>query len=581
MRSRVVSRVWRRFALAALVPVSAALVAQDSSPDEWTTWGGGVERTGWNRSETALSKSTVDRLTLKWHTQIDKEVPLAIESGASMLTAPLVARGVKTPQGTKTLVYTLAVSNTLAAIDAATGKIQWQVTFENVTPPANPADWICTNTSTATPVIDKTSGILYAIASDGRLHGVDLSSGAPKMAPVDVVPPYSRNWSLNLIDGVLYTTVGRGCGNPSPASARPPEATATPTGAAADTAAGTASARAGRGPSRPVVASHMVAIDLKNPARPITRLFTSTSRPGGAWTRAGLVWAFDSLFVLTADGAWDPARGLWSQSLLRLEPKTLKVLDYFTPANFDEINAKDLDFSSGGTVAFAVEGRSLVLSAGKDGTVYLHDLGALGGPDHRTPLFSLKAGNDEMSYASNGVWGAPATFVNARNERWVYLPMWGPPSKSATFAKTNGDAPNGSIMAFQVVLEKSRPVLIPKWVSRDLAMPESPVIANGIVYALSTGENTLQRHTDPRYQALYTGPDGGPPPRTGTLTAEERGQHVTHATLYALDAETGQELYSSGKAIDDWTHLSSITVTGGSVYVTTRKSFVYAFGLAR
>jgi hypothetical protein len=294
-----------------------------------------------------------------------------------------------------------------------------------------------------------------------------------------------------------------------------------------------------------------------------------------------MVAAFDSLLVMTADGQWDPARGLWGQSLLRLEPRTLKVLDYFTPQNLEEINAKDLDFSSGGTVAFAFEGRNLVLSAGKDGTVFLHDLRSLGGQDHRTPLFSLKAGNDEMSYASNGVWGAPATFVNARNERWVYLPMWGPPSKSTTFARQNGEAPNGSVMAFQVVLQNNQPVLVPRWVSRDLAMPESPVIANGLVYALSTGENTLQRHTDPRYQALFKGPDGGPPPRTGNLTAAERGQHTTHATLYALDAETGQQLYSSGTAIDDWTHLSSVTVADGSVYVTTRRSFVYAFGLPR
>ena len=32
-------------------------------------------------------------------------------------------------------------------------------------------------------------------------------------------------------------------------------------------------------------------------------------------------------------------------------------------------------------------------------------------------------------------------------------------------------------------------------------------------------------------------------------------------------------------SIDDWTHLSSITVADGSVYVTTRKTIVYAFGL--
>jgi outer membrane protein assembly factor BamB len=116
-------------------------------------------------------------------------------------------------------------------------------------------------------------------------------------------------------------------------------------------------------------------------------------------------------------------------------------------------------------------------------------------------------------------------------------------------------------------------------VSRNLAVPDSPVIANGLVYALSTGENTLQRHTDPRYHAIYQKPGMPPLPKTGTMTAEERGMNTTHATLYALDPETGEELFTSGTTIDDWTHLSSVTVADGQVYVTTRKSFVYAFGV--
>ena len=69
--------------------------------------------------------------------------------------------------------------------------------------------------------------------------------------------------------------------------------------------------------------------------------------------------------------------------------------------------------------------------------------------------------------------------------------------------------------------------------------------------------------------------------RRSSRIIPERGQNTTHTILYALDAETGQELYSSKDEIDDWTHLSSITVADGSVYVTTRKTFVYAFGLKK
>ena len=579
--------------------ISWAVQAQTAGSREWLTWGGDPERTGWNRGETVLSKQSVGRLALKWKTQIDKEVSIEIESGNSMLTAPLVAQGVRTPQGPKTVVYTLAASNTLAALDAATGATIWRRTFDNTVDPKSTANWICTNTSTATPVIDKSKNIIYMLAADGRLHGVDLASGEARLVPPpEFVTPFSRNWSLNLVDGVLYTTVGRGCGNgPVPGAPAPPPGTIRGGGAppppadAAARAGGTPprgqGAPAGEAPGRgrgrgappPPVAAHMIAMDLNNPARPVTRFFTSTARPNGAWSRGGLAWAQNSLLVQTADGVWNPPEGLWGQTLLRLAPRTLQLLDYFTPANLEELNANDLDYGSGGTLGFTFEGRELVVSAGKDGTVYLLDAKSLGGADHRTPMFAIKAGNDELSYASMGVWGAPSTFVNARNERWVYFPMWGPPSKNVTFERSHGDARDGSIMAFQVVAQGGKAALVPKWVSRNLAVPDSPVIANGVIYAISTGENTLQRHTDPRYHQIYQKPGAPPLPKTGTLTAEERGQNTTHTILYALDAETGEELYSSKDLIDDWTHLSSITVADGSVYVTTRKTIVYAFGL--
>ena len=493
--------------------ISWAVQAQSGRTREWLTWGGDIERTGWNRGETALSKQTVGRLALKWKTQIDKEVSIEIESGNSMLTAPLVAQGVRTPQGLKTVVYTLSASNTLAALDAATGAAIWRRTFDNTVDPRNAPNWICTNMSTATPVIDKSKNTIYMLAADGRLHGVDLASGEAKLVPPpEFVTPFSRNWSLNLVDGVLYTTVGRGCGNgPVPGAPAPPPGTIRGGGAPAPQGDAAAASPAERRPvkarqpargagrrrwwsrtwqrrSASPVAAHMIAMDLNNPARPISRFFTSTARPNGAWSRAGLAWAFDSLFVQTADGVWNPPEGLWGQTLLRLAPKTLQVLDYFTPANLEELNANDLDYGSGGTLGFTYRNRDLVLSAGKDGTVYLLDAKSLGGADHRTPMFSLKAGNDELSYASMGVWGAPATFVNARNERWVYIPMWGPPSKNAKFERSHGDARDGSIMAFQVVLEGDKPVLVPKWVSRNLAVPDSPVIANGVIYAISTGK---------------------------------------------------------------------------------------------
>ena len=565
-----------------------ALNAQARSGD-WLTWGGDAERTSWNRSERTLTKSNIRNLELKWKTQIDKAVPLDIESGASMLTAPLVATDVQTPQGRRSLVFTLSAANTIVALDPATGKPIWQRTLDKTVQPVSAANWICTNTSTATPVIDRSKGILYALSADGRLHSLAIATGQDELPPVDFVPAYSRNWSLNLVDGVIYTTVGRGCGNApindgpdraaGPAGRGPAASEFTP--ALPDAQSRARGAGRGRGSVPPAVAAHMIAIDMNNPSHPITRFMTSTSRPSGAWSRAGLAWAGNSLLVQTADGVFDPSKNLWGETLLRLAPKTLTVMDYFTPPNLDELNTLDLDYGSGGVIAFQNGNRQLVVSGGKDGTIYLLDGASLGGADHKTPLFSLKIGNDAMLYASNGIWGAPATLTDSRNRRWIYVPMWGPPSKAANFKLKNGDAADGSIMALQLSTTGQTPSLEPMWVSRNLAVPDSPVVANGMVFAISTGENTLQRHTDPRYLQAYQKPGEPPLSNQGTMTAEERGMFTKGAVLYVFDAETGQELYSSGSAIDDWTHLSSITVANGQVYVTTRQSNVYAFGLKK
>src|SRR5687768_18153808 len=45
--------------------LSLVVRAQSGRSREWLTWGGDIERTGWNRGETALSKQSVGRLDRK------------------------------------------------------------------------------------------------------------------------------------------------------------------------------------------------------------------------------------------------------------------------------------------------------------------------------------------------------------------------------------------------------------------------------------------------------------------------------------------------------------------------------------
>jgi hypothetical protein len=111
--------------------VSWAVHAQTGKSREWLTWGGDIERTGWNRGESTLSKQNVGRLGLKWKTQIDKEVSIEIESGNLMLTTPLVAQGVSHSSGIENRRSYALAGNTLAALDAATGASIWRRSFDN------------------------------------------------------------------------------------------------------------------------------------------------------------------------------------------------------------------------------------------------------------------------------------------------------------------------------------------------------------------------------------------------------------------------------------------------------------------
>ena len=64
----------------------------------------------------------------------------------------------------------------------------------------------------------------------------------------------------------------------------------------------------------------------------------------------------------------------------------------------------------------------------------------------------------------------------------------------------------------------------------------------------------------------------------GLYTSKERAEKaVGNATLYAFDAQTGKELYSSGKIIPSFTHFGATSIANGHVYFTTYDNTVYSF----
>lgn len=491
---------------------------------DWLTFGHDPQRSGWAFEETTLTPANVSTLGLKWKSKLKNE-----SYSLAALTAPVIAGNVSTSRGSRAVVYVAGITGTVFALDAETGEELWTHTFKYVVLPGKGAyqgTFLCPNGITATPVIDKSTRILYVLAGDGALYGLDLGSGKVRYGPVQFVAPYSKNWSLNLVDGTIYTVLAQGCGN------------------------GT---------------SGFYALDIRTAHHPVVRqMLLSNTNTAGIWGRGGaIIGANGRIYGGTADGMFDAIAGDYSNSVVAASLPDLNLADYFLPPNWLYLRKKDFDLGSASPVYFGWRNRNLVAHGAKEGVVYLLDADKLGGSDHQTTLYtSPRLGNDRAVCCEGvGIWGGLSTARDTDGQTWLYVPMGGPPSTTGpTYPITNGDNPHGSVMAFKVVADPKtqNPILEPAWVSGDFNLPDPVVISNGVVFGLSTGENAVQK--------------GG---------EKGRLQNTHAAVLKALDARTGKELYQSGDAISSWVHFSGLAVANGKVFAVDHDSNIYCFALPK
>ncbi len=496
----------------------------------WPTFGHDAQRSGYAFNETTLNAQNVSHLSLLWKVKVKNE-----PKSLTALTAPVAAEGIRTPQGTRNVVYVAGSSNNITAIDAATGKIIWSRQIGVRIRPTHPGMWLCPNNLNATPTIDTRRGLLDVISLDGSFYGLDLGTGKTKVGPVAFVPPFTKDWSLNLWHGILYTSTSQGCGG-------------TPSG--------------------------IYSMDIRNPMHPVIRdLIVEHGYGAGIFGRGGVTIGENGrLYAATGDGPFDPAHGDYGSAVIEVAPRPLKVLGYYSPLNYQQVNKYDLDLGSSSPVWFAYRNFNLVAGGGKEGVLFLLNARSLGEKDHKTPLYDHRLSNDKLQYEQAGIWGGLSEWMDTKGQAWVYVPVWGQPSKKApTFPISNGPHSHGSIMAFRVVINPAtkQPTLKPAWVSRDLDVPEPVAIAGGVVFALSTGENTQQNAGSTLIMGHHK-----------MLTDKQRSDNTHRAVLYAFDAQTGKMLYQSGNDIETWTHFTGLAIAGGHVYAVDHNSNLYCFGLA-
>ncbi len=511
-----------------LLPAAVALAGALAWPADWLTDGYDVRRDAWQRDEKILSTSNAKDIRLLWKLKLDNQ-PRQMHS----LFPPLIIGKLKTANGVREVAIEAGVSDNLYAIDVEKGELIWNKHFTSAwKPPADGgrgAGILCPGGLTATPVIAPAADgkyTIYAVSWDGSLHQVNAADGEDVAPPSKFMPPNGKPYALNLFHGVIYTHTAQGCGgNPNMVYAYD-------------------------------LATHKVG--SWGPAG------------GGMWGRTGPAISADGvMYTGTGDGRWDPENGLFGDGIIGVKQnpgtKALELDDYYGPSNAEWLVKRDLDMQVT-PVIFDYHGRELMVDAGKECRLYLMDTKSIGGDDHRTPLYrSPLLCNEDVNFASAGIWGSLASWEDAKGTRWLLTPIWGPKHSKFSAPIEHGPVKDGAIVAFKVEERNGAPTLVPAWISRDMNRAEPPVIANGVVYAYGNGEDTDQAYPD-------VGLDD---------EAYRRIPGSTHAVLYALDAQTGKELWSSGDQIRAWNHFSGLSIANGRVYIGTYDSVLYCFGVQK
>jgi outer membrane protein assembly factor BamB len=492
---------------------------------DWLTDGGNPQRNGWQKDEKILSKTTVAGLKPLWDLKLDNQV-----RELHALFPPLIIGALNVAGTNREVAIVSGISDNLFAIDVAKGELIWKKHFDSTwTPPTGGRGGgpLCPGGQTATPIVAPTATpgkyTVYAISWDGRLHQLNAADGEVVAQPVKFVPPNGKPYSLNIVNNVIYTTTAQGCGG---------------------------------NPNR------IYTMDLRDPEHKVNFFGTS----GGSWGRSGAAVDEDGVaYAPTGDGNFDPSKNQWAEAIVAVRKDgTLK--DYFSPSNALWLWKMDLDMQVTPTL-FDYKGRKLLATSSKECRIFLLDRNSLGGADHRTPLFRTTwMCNEEVNFAAAGVWGSLASWEDSKGTRYVLSPIWGPSHPDFKTPLSYGPVLHGAIVAWKVEEQNGKMVMVPAWMSRDMDQAEPPIIANGVVYAYGNGESSVQAT-----------PEMG----LGANQSSIRIKNSTHAVLYALDAETGKELWNSGDTIKSFAHFTGLSIANGRVYLGTFDNVLYSFGLQK
>lgn len=331
--------------------------------------------TGQNLNETVLNPLNVNT------TQFGKLLSYALDGQS--FSQPLYVSNVPIPnQGKHNLVFAATEHDSVYAFDADTQATLWTVNFTNPAAGVTTVPAIDLATSldpspiqpeigiTGTPVIDGSSGTLFVVAmtkENGayvhRLHALDITTGKEKFGGPVVIQAsvqgqggqvnfdsmhHLQRPALLLSGGVVYICFGS---------------------------------------YSDWIPYHgwIIGYDAFTLAQVVVWNATPNGGEGSFW-QSGASLSEDSagnIFGIAANGTFDADTGgsNYGESVLKLKPLTLSVTDYFTPFNYQLLNAGDIDFGTAGFTLLPDQPGPfphLGVSAGKEGKIYLLNRDNLG-----------------------------------------------------------------------------------------------------------------------------------------------------------------------------------------------------------
>ncbi len=482
---------------------------------DWMTNGYDPQRSSWVRSDGKISPETMRKpgFGLLWKLKLDDSA-----RQLNTITPPALLDFYIGYRGFRSLAFFGTSSDRVVAVDVDMGRVEWANNYGGASGagtllcPGGLTSAVTRPTTTAYPPF-------FAARGAGRANPGKSGVGAPDAGAVTIKPastapprPAPRNrpnpaadpyaariqYALALTgDGKLHSLWVSNGKEPDPGVQFVPQ------GAHAEGLAvwsGTAYVATTNGCGG--VDNGVWAVDLK-------------SKEVRHWKASSGAVAGTFGFAVRPDGTLFVAAG---SEVAALAQGTLKQVASY--------KADGVEFRSS-PVIFQFKGKDLVAVAANDGRLLLFDSAALAkGPLDRT----------EPSASPDYAVGSLASWQDPAGIRWVLAPTskalaaWKVADKNGSFGWEKG------------------------WTSAEMVSPLTPLVIDGVLFALSSGE----------YRA--------------GASAAERARKSAHAVLYALDPLTGNPMWTSGDTITSFAHSGGLSAGGGRIYVGAYDGVEYAFG---